>query len=65
MLAERDDVRKRPGRSHEFTQRENVLANPPESRLVSRGLAQINLEVEQFTIFFESHDAGDVQPGIA
>ncbi len=32
-------------------------------RLLRSGLAQVNLEVQQFTVLFEGHDVGNVQPG--
>ena len=68
MVADGDDARKPRPVNNNFDGEgsvENQLRVTSARRLLSAGLAQVNLEIHQSVVFFEGHDVGDVQAGVA
>jgi hypothetical protein len=59
------DGRRKPAAAREATSvvEEFALDCGVRPRLLRSGLAQVNLEVQQFPVLFEGHDVGNVQAG--
>jgi len=66
MVADSDGARKPAAMGKDRNVPKQSAMDYPQdqvARLLRSGLAQVNLEVQQFTVLFEGHNVGNVQPG--